>query len=256
MDHKPHGHDPGQLIFGKNSILEALRSGRGFEKIYYQSVHPPRFMSEIFPLAKKAKIPVVQATPDKFKKAGLDQVAHQGIFAILSPVRILSLDDFLETNPRSVAILDEIEDPQNLGAIIRSAEVFGIEGIIIPSRHSAPLSGTAVKASAGAVFHVPVIRVTNLVQTIESLKTGGFWVYGLEADGTILSPATRFNSPVALVIGSEGKGMRPLVRTHCDDVIAIPQSGRVNSLNASVAAGILFYEVFRRQSQDLRSGSL
>lgn len=256
MDSKPHGYDPGQLIYGKNAVLEALRSGRGFEKIYYHSIHPPKFMSEIFPLARKANIPVVLATPDKFKKAGLDQVSHQGLFAILSPVRILSLDEFLAASPRSVAILDEIEDPQNLGAIIRSAEVFGVEGVIIPNRHSAPLSGAAVKASAGAVFHVPIIKVTNLVQTIETLKTGGFWIYGLEADGSLLTSSTRFNTPVALVIGSEGKGLRPLVRTHCDDIIAIPQAGRVNSLNASVAAGILFYEVFRRLSQELRSGSL
>lgn len=238
-----------EIVFGRNAVVELLKSTRDVEKVYYLASNQPRTMSEIYKLAKDRKIPCVMAMNDKFHKAGLSEQTHQGVYALVSPITYMDLDQFLGTvKPNTtVAILDEIEDVHNLGAIIRSAEVFGFSAIILPLHHSAPLSGAAVKTSAGAVHFLPIIKVANLALAIQKLKETKFWVYGLDMGGDTWSEKSKINFPAAVVIGSEGKGIRPLVKKSCDAVIGFPQAGKINSLNASVAAGIMFWEVARRK---------
>lgn len=238
-----------EIVFGRNAVIELLKSTRDVEKVYYLASNQPRTMTDIYKLAKDRKIPCVMAMNDKFHKAGLSEQTHQGVFALVSPITYMDLDEFLGTvkSNTTVAILDEIEDVHNLGAIIRSAEVFGFSAIILPLHHSAPLSGAAVKTSAGAVHFLPIIKVANLALAIQKLKDTKFWVYGLDMGGDTWSEKSKINFPAAVVIGSEGKGIRPLVKKSCDNIIGIPQAGKINSLNASVAAGIMFWEVSRRK---------
>lgn len=240
-----------QKIFGKNPVLEALKANKTIEKIYLLVSVKKESMGNIFSLAKAAKIPVVLSTPEKFYKMIPEGSAHQGVVALLSPVSYITLDDWIsqyKDHPHAgIAILDEIEDTQNLGAIIRSAEVLGLQGLLFPIHHSAPLNEAAVKTSAGAIYHLPLIKTTNLNQSIDQLKSAGFWIYGLEADGEELTEKTKLNFPIGIVVGSEGKGLRPLVRKHCDGVVRLSQTGKINSLNASVAAGVMFYEVLKRK---------
>jgi len=237
------------VVYGRNAVTELLKSDRDVEKVYFLASVQKSQLTDLFKLAKDRKIPMVMAMADKFSKAGLSSQSHQGVFALVSPIRYTDLDSFLQTSGPgdSVALLDEIEDVHNLGAIIRSAEVFGFSAVILPLHHSAPLSAAAVKTSAGAVHHLPVIKVANLVQAIQKLKDHHFWVYGLDMGGDVWSDSARIHFPAAVVVGSEGKGIRPLVRKACDAVVGFPQKGKINSLNASVAAGIMFWEVSRRK---------
>jgi 23S rRNA (guanosine2251-2'-O)-methyltransferase len=242
-------------IYGRNAVTEAINSGKKIEKIYISFGLDDRFTKGLIISCKKNGIPFIIYDKKKFidyEKKNLPDVAKtQGVIALMRSFDILELDEFLETlnlkeNP-IVLILDEISDPQNLGAIARSAECAGAKGIILPERNSAPISPIAIKTSAGALEYIPIIRVSNLNNTISDLKEFGFWIYGTDMDGTHNYTANIYNSPVALIIGSEGKGMRPSIRKNCDFILNINMKGKINSLNASVSAGIVLFEILRQR---------
>ncbi|MBA9087316.1 23S rRNA (guanosine2251-2'-O)-methyltransferase [Fontibacillus solani] len=242
-----------EWIAGKHSLLEALRAGRTINKIWVAEGAQKHLTQPILAEAKNRGI-VVQFV-DKRK---LDQMApgmqHQGVVAQAAPYAYVEVEDLLakaaeQGEPPFLLILDEIEDPHNLGSILRTAECTGVHGVIIPKRRSAAVTATVSKTSAGAVEYVPVARVTNLVQTIEQLKQSGVWVVGtdVEAKEEMYQGGNIFTGSVAIVIGNENKGMGRLVRETCDVLLKLPMNGRLNSLNASVAAGVVMYEVLRRR---------
>ena len=238
--------------FGRNPVLEALEQGRSINKIWIlKDNHHPR-IGEIRRLAKAQGIQLVEVDKSFFNKRYASS-NHQGVAASLAEHSYSQWQDVLAEvrqngqTPRFI-LLDGIEDPHNLGAIIRSAAAFGIHCVIIPDRRAASLTEGTAKSAAGALAHVPVARVGNTVQAIEALKQEGFWIIGTEMNGISLSKAT-IPSPWVLIIGSEGKGMRPLVRKHCDMTLSIPMIGGVGSLNASVAAGILLYALTEKEEQ-------
>ena len=230
------------LLIGRNPIREALKSGRDLEKLLVARGEIMGSGREIIAMARERKI-VVQ----EVDRVRLDAIApgHQGIIAIASAYHYSTIDDMLALAASRgeaplLVILDGITDPHNLGAIIRSAECAGAHGVIVPERRAVGLTPAAVKASAGAVEHIPVSRETNLTRTLERLKKEGIWIFGADMDGTDYRRAD-FSCPAALVIGSEGEGISRLVREHCDMMVSLPVHGQLDSLNASVAAGILLY---------------
>ena len=239
------------IIAGRNPVTEALRSDRPIECLYVAKGELSGSVKVIAALAKEKKIPIKETDRKKldYMTGG---AAHQGVAAAASIKEYSSVDDIFKLaadrgEKPFIIVLDEIEDPHNLGAIIRTAECAGAHGIIIPKRRSASLNSTVGKSSAGAYEYVPVARVTNIVSAIEELKGRGCWVYGADMDGqTYCSCDLRGAS--ALVIGSEGRGLGRLVREKCDAILSLPMKGRINSLNASVAAGVLMYEFSRQRS--------
>lgn len=238
------------LIIGRNCVNEALRSGRTIDKLFVAKGGVPS-VAPIIAKAKKSGVVIKEVDTKKLDYLSGGAV-HQGVVAFAAAKEYSSVEDILnaakeKNEPPFIIILDEIEDPHNLGAIIRTAECTGVHGVIIPKRRSAGLSFTADKASAGALEYVPVARVTNIAQTIDMLKEQGVWVYGADMDGECYCKAN-LKGAAALVIGNEGKGIGRLVREKCDCIISLPMSGKINSLNASVAAGVLMYE-FARQRQ-------
>ena len=240
------------VIIGRNCVKEALRSGRAIEKLLVASGSMNGSAKELAATAKEKGIPVKETDAKKldFLCGG---TAHQGIAAIAAVKEYCSVDDIFECAEKRnekpfIILLDEIEDPHNLGAIIRTAECTGVHGIIIPKRRSAGLGYTVGKASAGAVEYVNVARVTNICNTIENLKERGVWVFGTDMNG-VDSSNIDFDIPVAIVIGNEGKGMGRLVRDKCDGIISLPMKGKINSLNASVAAGVVMYDVLRNRGK-------
>ena len=237
------------VIIGRNCVKEALRSGRAIEKLLVASGSMNGSAKELAATAKEKGIPVKETDAKKldFLCGG---TAHQGIAAIAAVKEYCSVDDIFECAEKRnekpfIILLDEIEDPHNLGAIIRTAECTGVHGIIIPKRRSAGLGYTVGKASAGAVEYVNVARVTNICNTIENLKERGVWVFGTDMNG-VDSSNIDFDIPVAIVIGNEGKR---LVRDKCDGIISLPMRVKINSLNASVAAGVVMYDVLRNRSK-------
>ena len=243
------------IIAGRNPVAEALRSGRSVDCLYIAKGELNGSVKVIAAHAREKKIPIKEVDRKK-----LDQMtagsAHQGVAAAASLKEYASVDDIFalaqkRNEPPFIIVLDEIEDPHNLGAIIRTAECAGAHGIIIPKRRAAGLSFTVGKASAGAYEYVPVARVTNIAAAIDELKERGCWVYGADMDGQTYCSCD-LRGAAALVIGSEGRGLGRLVREKCDAVLSLPMKGRINSLNASVAAGILMYE-FSRQRSDIRN---
>ncbi len=232
------------ILCGRNPIREALRSGRDIEKLLVQKGELSGSAREIVQTARSAKIMVQEV-----EKSRLDEIAphHQGLIAIASAFRYAEVEDMLKhAEERGEApfliLLDSVTDPHNLGAIIRSAECAGAHGVIVPQHRSVGLTPSAVKASAGAVEYVPVARVTNLNRTIEDLRRRGIWVYALAMDGEDFEKVD-FRGGTALVIGAEGEGISRLTREKCDQSVALPMKGRLDSLNASVAAGIMMYRV-------------
>lgn len=235
-----------ELLIGRNPITEALSSGRPIIKIMVVKGQNTGPAVEIAAKAKKAGIPVQEVERKKldYMTSG---AAHQGVAALCAVKEYASVEDILRLAEERqeapfIIILDEIEDPHNLGAIIRSAECAGAHGVIIKKRHAAGLTYTVYKAAAGALEYVPVARVTNISDTIEQLKQHNIWIYGADMDGEDYCK-TNFSGGIGLVIGNEGKGISRLVREKCDAIVSLPLRGRINSLNASVAAGILMYKV-------------
>ena len=234
-----------EIIYGKNAVTEALKAERPIDTVYL--LKNAQGMNQIVALAKKQGIVIKDVSEDKLKAMCGEK--HGGTAAVMSAVTYCTVEDILENaekkgKPPFIIICDEIQDPHNLGAIIRTAEASGADGVIIPKRRSATVNSTVFKTSAGAAAWVKIARVSNLVDTIKTLKKHGVWVYGAEADGTPIDKAD-LSGAVALVIGSEGFGLGKLVRENCDVVLSLPMFGKVNSLNASVCAGILMYEAVK-----------
>ncbi len=244
-------------VIGKQPVLEVLKSGTSVEKVFLLHSTRPETARNIRQLAKRKGIPVVEMDGDRFREI-VPAEHSQGIAALVSSVSYVEPEDLLEVakkkgEPPLLLVLDEIEDPQNLGALIRTADCSGVHGVIIPKHHSAPITETVTKTSAGATAHVPVARVTNIVQTIEQLKLQGVWVIGSDSSGTTSFYDADYRGPVALVIGNEGKGIRRLVKEKCDFLVRIPMFGKIESLNASVSGALLMYEAVRARRAGQKS---
>lgn len=232
-----------QYIYGKNPIIEALK-GAGVYKVYMLEGNRDH---TIFQLCKKKQIPVEFVNKKEFdKKAG--KAVHQGVMACVEQYRYYSLDEILDAIPADrqplLLMLDGLEDPHNLGAILRTCDAVGVDGVIIGKNRSVGLNATVAKVSTGAIHHVKVAQVTNLTRTLEELKKRSFWVVGCELENSQDYRAVDYNMPTVLVIGSEGAGISRLVKKSCDINVVLPMTGHVNSLNASVAAAVLLYQVY------------
>lgn len=239
-------------IEGRNAVLEAFRSGRTIDRLFVQEGCKDGPIQTILREAKKSKSDTVI---QYVKKERLNQMSetgsHQGVIAYAAAYEYASMEDIFhfaekKGEPLFVLILDGIEDPHNLGAMIRTANQAGIHGIIIPKRNAAGLTATVAKASAGAIYYVPIVKVTNLTNTIKELKERGLWFVCADMDGTVMYDLD-LKGPIGLVIGNEGHGVSRLVKEHCDLVAGIPMKGEIDSLNASVAMGILSYEIVRQR---------
>ena len=241
------------IIEGKNAVIEALRAGRSIDKIFIAKGDVDKTLGHIASKARDKGIVVVEA--DRRKLDYMSQTkAHQGVVALAAVREYCEISDIIalarerEEHP-FVIVCDEISDPHNLGAIIRTAECVGAHGVIIPKRRSAGLTTIVDKASAGAAEHMMISRVPNISAALKELKEEGLWVYGTAADGNNGLWTTDLTGPIALVIGSEGDGRGRLVKEHCDFVLSLPMKGRLNSLNASAAAAVTMYEVLRQRSK-------
>jgi 23S rRNA (guanosine2251-2'-O)-methyltransferase len=235
-------------ICGVHAIFEALSAGKPpIERIYIARETRSPKLQEVIDLARKRGVPL-----HREERAVLDRLAarssHQGIVATCGEYSYSSADELFKSELPCIVVLDGVEDPHNLGAVIRTGEASKVSGIVVPERHSAPLSATVAKASAGALAHVPVVRVGNLVTFLEHSKEKGLWAVGVDAEGERLWTEFDFTVPVALVFGGEHRGLRRLVREHCDVVVRLPMLGKVESLNISVTAGIVLYEVVRQRN--------
>jgi 23S rRNA (guanosine2251-2'-O)-methyltransferase len=239
-----------EIVYGRNAVWELLQSGKPINKVLFQSEGTGGRFQDMVSHARERRIPF-----QFVDKTALDRVTekakHQGVLAYVSPREYAEVDDILALAREKgedpfILVLDEVEDPHNLGALIRTADASGVHGVIIPKRRSVSLTSTVAKTSAGAVEHVLVARVGNLVQTLEELKKAGCWVSGAEAGGADVYSSDLTGSRV-VVIGSEGKGLSRLVKETCDEIVSLPMKGKVNSLNASVAGSILLYEVLRQR---------
>jgi 23S rRNA (guanosine2251-2'-O)-methyltransferase len=229
-----------------NALLEVLRGGpRRVNKVFIDRDKRSGKIHEIVVEARRGKVPLVFVPRDKLRELDPD---HQGAVALLSAQEFADLDEILSSasNPFLV-LLDEIEDPQNLGAILRSSEAAGVDGVLLPERRSASLTDSVLSVSAGASHHLRVARVKNLAQSMDRLKERGLWLVGAERDGEGWFYEFDYGTPVGVVFGSEGRGLRPLVRRKCDRVLSIPQRGKVNSLNVASAASVFLFEVVRQR---------
>jgi 23S rRNA (guanosine2251-2'-O)-methyltransferase len=239
-------------IFGIKPVIEALRAGSPVKSVLIaEQRKSDRDVREIIQLARGSGIEVRMTTRDALNREA-PNVLHQGVLAVVTAREYASLDDILkipaEKNQSPLfLVLDGVEDPRNLGAILRTAEVTGVHGVIIPERRAAGLTETAAKTAAGAVEYVPVVKVVNIVNTLEDLKKCGIWIAGADAGGDMVYWDADFIRPTAIILGGEGKGIRRLVREHCDYLVSLPLMGRINSLNVSVASGVLLYEALRQR---------
>ena len=242
-----------EIIAGRNAVFEALSSKRPVNKIFIKMGLQGGSLGKIIAAAQSAAVPVEYVQPEKLDRLA-PGIRHQGIVALASPIAFSSLDTVLERAASRnempfLLLLDELQDPQNVGALIRSADAAGVHGVLLPRRRSCPLNMVVAKISAGAVNYVPVVQIGNIVQTLRSLKEQGFWVVGADMEGDSLYFETDLDRPLVLVVGAEGKGMGHLVKENCDMLVRIPMQGGVNSLNASAAGAILLYEVVRQRMQ-------
>ena len=239
------------IIEGRNAVVEALRVGRSIDKIFIAKGETDKTLGHIASKAREAGIVVVDADRRKLDNMSVTK-AHQGVVALVGVNEYCEVSDILALAREKgeqpfIIVCDEVSDPRNLGAIIRSAECAGAHGVIIPKRRSAGLTSVVAKTSAGAVSYVPVARVPNIPALLEQLQKEGVWVFGTAAEGTSDLYSADLKGPAAIVIGSEGDGMTRLVREKCDFLVSIPMKGRISSLNASAAAAILLYEAVRQR---------
>ncbi|MBS4913812.1 MAG: 23S rRNA (guanosine(2251)-2'-O)-methyltransferase RlmB [Veillonella sp.] len=246
-------------IVGRNAVREALRSGRTIQRLFITNEKLQGSLQEIVKLAKDRHVEIRKVNEQQLSKYA-DGVVHQGVVALVASVKFAELQDVLnEFEARQAAegaekkaapllvLLDGIEDPHNMGAIIRTAECCGATAVLIPKRHNAPINATVAKTSAGALEFIPLVQVGNVAQTIEDLKKQGFWVLGAHMEGQQTLYQADMTVPLVLVIGNEGKGLSRLTKEKCDYLVTIPMYGELNSLNASVATGILLYEAVRQR---------
>lgn len=245
---------PEDMVAGRNAVMEALKGSRSVNKLMIANGSTEGSIKEIIAVAKEKGVNI-----QYWDRSKLDSIArgirHQGVLAQVAPVQYAELEDILQVakdrnEPPFIVLLDELEDPHNLGAILRTADAAGVHGVLIPKHRSCPLSATVAKTSAGAVEHVPVARVGNLVQTIKKLKQEGLWVAAADMDGKDYYD-TDLTGPLLLIIGSEGQGVGRLVKEQCDFVVRIPMVGKINSLNASVAGSILMYDAMKQRRKAL-----
>ncbi len=238
-------------VEGRNAVLELLESERDINKILIANGEKHGSIYKIISIAKERKIPITEVDRSKLNKISQTQ-NHQGVIAIVPPFNYCEVDEILELAEQKneqpfIIILDGIEDPHNLGSIIRTAETAGVHGIIIPKRRSATVNSTVSKVSAGAVEYMKIARVNNINETIRQLKKQGIWICGTDMETETIYTKQDYRLPIAIVIGSEGFGMSRLVKENCDFLVKIPMKGKINSLNASVSAGIIMYEVVRKR---------
>lgn len=247
--------DTSNTIYGLNPVLEMLRAGsKQLQQITISDAARHERMKELLELAKQARIPIHRVPRNAIDRL-LPGVTHQGVVARVAAAKYTDADDLLDElasqvkdgRPPLVLGLDAVEDPRNLGAILRTAECAGVNGVFIPERRAVGLTGTVAKTAAGALDRVPVARVTNLVQLIEQLKQRNIWVIGAADDGTSDYTEWDWTVPSALFLGSEGSGLHRLVRERCDTLVRIPVRGQIESLNVSVATGVILYEALRQR---------
>ncbi len=240
-------------IEGRNAVIELLKSGKPINKLYILKGERQGSINEIIKIAKRNKNVIVEV--DKNKLDSLSETKHhQGVIAFVSPVEYKELDDiFALAEKRNedpfIIIADEIEDPHNLGALIRSAEGAGCHGIIIPKRRAVGVTEIVVKTSVGATQYVPVVRVNNINETIRELKDRGVWIVGTDGNADKLYYEQNLTGPIAIIIGSEGRGMNSLTMKNCDYLVKIPMMGKITSLNASVSGGIIMFEALKQRIQ-------
>jgi 23S rRNA (guanosine2251-2'-O)-methyltransferase len=234
------------ILAGIHPVAEALRAGRPIERVLVaKGAGGPR-LQEIIDLARQGSVPLrFEPRPALDRLAG--SAAHQGVVALGASQRYRSLDDIAAV-ARLLVFLDGVEDPHNLGAIIRTAHAAGANAVVIPERRAAGLTETVAKAAAGALEHLPIVRVGNLNRALDEIKERGFWIYGVDERGEQDYDQLEYASPAALVLGGEGKGMHEMVRKRCHAVVRIPMAGKISSLNVSVAAGVVLFDWKRRQS--------
>lgn len=239
------------IVEGRNPVMEILEAGKDINKIFIQAGERNGSINKIIAKAKEKRIVMVEV-----QKSKLDEMSetknHQGVIAIVPPFEYCDVYDILEYSKQKnekpfIVILDGIEDPHNLGSIIRTAETAGVHGIIIPKRRAAAVNATVAKTSAGAVEHVKIARVSNINDTIKYLKENGVWIYGTDGEAKCMYYKQDFRDSIAIIIGSEGFGISDLVKKNCDGLVKIPMKGKINSLNASVSAGIVMYEVVKQR---------
>jgi 23S rRNA (guanosine2251-2'-O)-methyltransferase len=239
-------------VEGRNSVLELLDSDRDINKIFIQKGERHGSINKIIAIAKEKSIVITEV-----EKSKLDLMSetknHQGVIAVVPPFNYCDIEDILNVAKQKkedpfIILLDGIEDPGNLGAIIRTAETAGVHGVVIPKRRSASVNATVSKASAGAIEHIKIARVNNINQTIEELKKAGLWIIGTDMDSNYMYYEQDLTGPVCIIIGSEGFGMSRLVKENTDILIKIPMKGKVTSLNASVSAGIIIYETLKQRT--------
>ena len=230
------------LVYGRNVAKEILKNPKNIKKVFLQDNFDDKSINS---LIEKLKLKV-EILP-KFKIDDLCDGAHQGIILDITDYKYSNLDEILSNNPNFIVILDHLEDPHNLGAIIRTSEAAGVDAIIIPKDRQVGVNSTVMKTSAGSLINMNISMVSNLVQTIDKLKQNGFWIVGTAIENSVDYREIDYSGKIALVIGNEGKGISRLVRESCDFVATIPMYGEINSLNASVASGIMIYEVVRNR---------
>jgi len=233
------------IVIGTHPVREALIADRPLASVLVARGASGHRLEEIIELCRRRSVPLrfeERRRLDKLSEGGV----HQGVVAIIAQERYADLEQVLASS-EMIVVLDGVEDPRNLGAILRTAEAAGAGGVIIPERRAAGLTPVAVKASAGAAAHIPVVRVTNLSRLLDTMKSRGFWIYGLDESGDQPYDAVEFTSPAAIVLGAEGKGLHQHVGKRCDFLLRIPLAGRVTSLNVSVACGVVLFEWKRRR---------
>ena len=242
-------------LYGRNPVIEALKEGKGVEKVFLSFNASGDGISKIYTIAKSKGIQIVKYDRRKFtdleKKAGIPSRESQGVIAQRELIKFTALEHLLDLNVKTnsnpiIVALDGIEDPHNLGAIARSAECSGARGLIVSTRASAPVTPTAVKASAGALETLRTAKVENLGSALEEAKEEGWWIVGTDLNAQNSYTDAIYDKPIVLVIGSEGKGIRPSVKQKCDYLIQIPMRGKTQSLNASVSAGVVLFEILRQ----------
>lgn len=240
------------IIAGRKPVIEALKARTGIEKIVLLGGVHGSIIEEIRTLAEKNSVEVNEVDRLEFRELA-SHATTQGVIAVVASKKYTDIEELLEIpadrNEKGfVLLLDEIEDPQNLGALIRTAECAGVHGVIIPKHNAAPVTSTVVKTSAGATEHMAVAEVTNMVNLMKRLKEEGYWIVGLDAEGGKPFSGVDYSPPVAIVVGSEGRGLRRLVKESCDHLVRIPLRGKIGSLNASVAGALVMYEVVRQRT--------
>ena len=238
-------------IYGKKPVFEAVKAGEAIDQIYILYNQHSKAVNEIKKLARRKGIKVTQLSQKKFNQlAGKENT--QGVIAIVSETKLFSLDEILEEvreiEEPLLLIIDSVQDPHNLGAILRSAEAAGVNGVIMTARNTAPLSETVIKTSTGAISHLKICRVNNLVESMKLLKKNRFWIVGSALGSGKSYTEIDYSGPIALVVGNEEKGIRKLVAENCDFLVEIPMQGKIQSLNVSVATGILLFEILRQRS--------